>query len=274
MSIIERAYEITRSKRGTDLEHVSIVDIRIGRYLTAVTLSDESIGICSSFYDSDPFCQKPDRDFGDFSPLRIKGKMVKDLFESFCKVPALKSIRLAVLNALASANIESGNYLIIDDKDPIDLVDLSGERTITVVGAFPSYIRRISSTRNTLHVLELEEGRLQPEHRMYFRKAEDFASVFDKSDIIVITGQTLVNDTFDSLSKAIPESTKVILTGASGGLIPEALFENKIDIIGTLKITRPDLLFQVVQEGGIGYHLFEYCARKICILKPDEEPVK
>jgi len=33
----------------------------------------------------------------------------------------------------------------------------------------------------------------------------------------------------------------------------------------------PEILFSLVREGGTGYHLFEYCAQKICILKGDEK---
>jgi hypothetical protein len=38
-------------------------------------------------------------------------------------------------------------------------------------------------------------------------------------------------------------------------------------MIGASRITRPEILFEIVGEGGTGYHLFEYCAQKICILK-------
>ncbi|MBK7711175.1 MAG: hypothetical protein IPJ37_09670 [Bacteroidales bacterium] len=45
------------------------------------------------------------------------------------------------------------------------------------------------------------------------------------------------------------------------------MFENKVNIIGAVRITKPEVLFNIVSEGGTGYHLFEYCAQKICILK-------
>ena len=51
--------------------------------------------------------------------------------------------------------------------------------------------------------------------------------------------------------------------------MPDILFENKVSIIGAVKITKPEILFDIVGEGGKGFHLFEYCAKKICILKGD-----
>ena len=44
-------------------------------------------------------------------------------------------------------------------------------------------------------------------------------------------------------------------------------FEKGINIVGGTKITRPEILFNLVSEGGMGYHLFEYCACKTSILK-------
>jgi uncharacterized protein (DUF4213/DUF364 family) len=72
------------------------------------------------------------------------------------------------------------------------------------------------------------------------------------------------------LLSVISPGTQVIVTGPSSGIFPDILFENKVTVIGTIKITKPEILFDIVSEGGTGFHLFEYCAQKICILKGDE----
>ena len=92
-----------------------------------------------------------------------------------------------------------------------------------------------------------------------------------QSDIVIITGQTLVNNTIDDLLAVINPKSEVIVTGPSSGILPDLLFENKVSVIGTIRITKPEILFSLVREGGTGYHLFEYCAQKICILKGDEK---
>ncbi|NLA50007.1 MAG: Fis family transcriptional regulator, partial [Bacteroidales bacterium] len=43
-----------------------------------------------------------------------------------------------------------------------------------------------------------------------------------------------------------------------------------VSIVGGIRITRPEIVFNIVSEGGLGYHLFEYCAAKICILRENE----
>ncbi len=150
---------------------------------------------------------------------------------------------------------------------PIQLLDLSYGKTITIVGAFQSYIRKISETKNKLNVLELNENALTSDQRKFFVPAGEYNKVIPSSDIVIITGQTLVNRTIDELLAAVSPGTEVIVTGPSSGLLPDILFENKVTIIGTSRIIRPEILFDIVSEGGTGYHLFEYCAQKICILK-------
>ena len=72
---------------------------------------------------------------------------------------------------------------------------------------------------------------------------------------------------------AISPGSQVIVTGPSVSIIPDILFENKVSIIGASIITKPEMLFDIVSDGGTGFHLFEYCARKICILKDDQTQV-
>jgi uncharacterized protein (DUF4213/DUF364 family) len=79
-----------------------------------------------------------------------------------------------------------------------------------------------------------------------------------------------VNGTIDDLLSNVSAASQVIVTGPSGSIIPDILFKNSVSIVGAIRITRPDVLFDLVCEGGTGYHLFEYCAKKISILKNDE----
>jgi uncharacterized protein (DUF4213/DUF364 family) len=138
---------------------------------------------------------------------------------------------------------------------------------VTIVGAFHSYIRRIEATGNKLHVLELSENAMSEEHRKYFVPAEEYKTVIPVSDIIIITGQTLVNSTIDDLLSVVPDNAQVVVSGPTVSIIPDVLFERGVTIIGAMRITNPEVMFDVISQGGTGYHLFEYCARKISILK-------
>jgi uncharacterized protein len=267
--IIEQTYDLLKNSYKNQIEQLTISDVRIGIYLTAVRLSDNSIGTSATLADDQSFCAKSNRDFGDFTPLKIRGQKVLDILETKKETGILSSLRIAVLNAISSKIISSGNYRIIEDLDPIQLVDLASRKTITIVGAFHSYIRKISDTANKLFVLERNEEALTLEYKKFFVPAEEYKTILPVSDII-ITGQTLVNKTIDDLLLAISPGTQVIVTGPSASIIPDILFENKVSIIGASRITKPEILFDIVSDGGTGFHLFEYCACKICILKDDQ----
>jgi len=268
--IIDQTYIQLKKIYGNKLEELIISDVKIGLYLTAIRLSDESIGTSSTLTEENPVCAKGKRDFGDFTPLKIKGKRVLDILDTKKESNIISSLKTAVLNAVSSKVISSGKYKIIENCDPIQLLDLNSRKTITIVGAFQSYIRKISETENKLFVLELSENALGQEQKMLYVPASEYRKILPASDIVIITGQTLVNKTIDDLLSVISPGTQVIVTGPSSGILPDILFENKVSIIGAVKITKPEILFDLVNEGGTGFHLFEYCAQKICILKGDE----
>ncbi|HLP72877.1 MAG TPA: DUF364 domain-containing protein [Bacteroidales bacterium] len=268
--ILDRTYELLRTTYRKDLESLAIADVRVGLFMTAVQLSDGSFGIASSLEDQHPFCSKEDRDFGEFTPLKIKGRKIMDLFNDGKDSNLHSSLKTASLNAFSSKIISSGKYRVIPNCDPIQLLNLTGNMTITIVGAFQSYIRKIAQTGSRLNVLELNEKALQPEQRKFYVPAEKYREVIPESDVLIITGQTLVNNTIDALLSPVKKGTKVIVTGPSGSILPDILFEHGVSMTGASKITNPELAFEIISQGGLGYHLFEYCAQKICILGPDE----
>jgi uncharacterized protein (DUF4213/DUF364 family) len=272
--IIEQTYNLLKSIYKGRIADLTISDVRIGIYLTAVRLSDGSIGTSATVDDDQPFCSKNNRDFGDFTPLRIRGQKVPDILGTGKDTGTLLSLKMAVLNAVSSTLVTAGFYSIIEDCDPIQLVDLDSRKTITVVGAFHSYIRKISDTGNKLFVLEKNVEALGQEYRKFYVPAAEYKSILPDSDIVIITGQTLVNRTIDELLGTISPGTKVIVTGPSSNLLPDILFRNKVNIIGAVRITKPEILFDIVSEGGAGFHLFEYCARKICILNGNQSQIK
>jgi uncharacterized protein len=268
--IIEKTYNLLLRKYKHRFENLIISDIRIGLHLTVVSLSDGSTGTSATLIENDHFRAKSRRDFGEFTPLNIRGRKVLDLLETKKESGLILSLKGAVLNAISSGIISSGEYRIIENCDPVQLVDINADKTVTIVGAFQSYIRKISESKNRLFVLEMNENALDDEQSKFFVPANEYRRVLPDSDIVIITGQTLVNRTIDDLLDAISPGTQVIVTGPSGSIIPDILFENKVSIVGSMRITHPEILFDIVGEGGTGYHLFEYYAEKICILKGDE----
>ncbi len=269
--IIDQTYNLVKAGFNGGIENLTIKDVRIGLLLAAVRLSDDSYGVASVLTDRHPDCTNENRDYGDFTPLKIKGQKVSYLFEMRKESNVILTLKIAVLNAISSNLISSAKYKILNNCDPIDLVDLGSRKTITIVGAFHSYIRKISETKNRLYVLELNENAMGQDEMQFYVPADEYLKVLPQSDIVIITGLTLVNNTIDGLLSAIPGKAEVIVVGPSSSIIPDILFENKVSIIGATQITKPEILFDIVSEAAAGYHLFKYCAQKICILKNNDK---
>lgn len=249
-----------------DKLNLYIKDLRVGLYVTTVKLSDGTLGLASSLEDSNIHCDKKMRDFTDFTPLRIIGKTLDELFKTTKQNSLISSLRIAAFNAIATGLRISNNYKILYNTDPVDLINLEGNNNITIVGAFHNIIDKINKSNSNLKVLELDRSVMLERHLKYFYEAEKYKEILPDSEIIIITGLTLVNNTFDDLLEYCNPSAKIIIVGPSAGLIPEVMFAKGVNIIAATEIENHDLVFDLVSQGAAAYHLFEYCASKICLI--------
>jgi uncharacterized protein len=264
--ILKETYDLLRTKYIDQIENLLVTDVRIGLFLTAIRLSSGSCGIAGNLKVDMIHGDKQNRDFGEYAPTRIRGNKVMDLIETEKKTPVISTLKLAALNAVSSQIMVKSGYKIHENMDPVDLLDLESARTITLVGGFQSYIRKISGTSAQLYVLEFDKNALKEDQQRFFVPAENYVDLLPQSDIVIITGLTLVNNTIDGLLQAVKPGAQVVVTGPSANIIPDVLFHNNVTMIGATRILDPDLLFTVVGEAGAGYHLFERCAQKITIL--------
>ncbi len=265
--ILEETCDLLRTAHAGDFGKLTVSDVRVGLHMTAVKLSDGSTGIASTLRSTAPPPRPDKRDFGDFTPGQIRGRSVLALLEYEKRTALADTLRIAVLNALSASRIRSGNYRIEEGTDPIDLADLTPGRSVAMVGAFQSYIRRIAAAGCRLQVLEMDLSIFHDDDLKYFVPAEEYRTVLPKADTVIITGLTLLNGTIDGLLQAVTPGAQVIVTGPSGSILPDVLFRHGVSIVGATQVTDPELAFEVVGQGGAGYHLFRYGARKICILR-------
>ena len=104
------------------------------------------------------------------------------------------------------------------------------------------------------------------EYRHYYVPAEHSEQALAHSDSVIITGASLANNTLDKMLGVISEKTQVIVVGPTSSLLPDVLFNHGVDIIGATRITDADKMLELVAEGAAGFHLFQSCAAKICIV--------
>ncbi len=265
--IIEETSEVIKTRYGQRLNAVTIEKLVAGVYLTAVKLSSGYSGLASNDLNSADNCtHSRKRGFGDFTPGHFRRQKVTDLFSLPEPTCFIKTIQLAVMNALSAELLEESDHRVIENLDPMELIDLSEKKQVCVVGAFLSYIKKVAESNCTLKIIELNEHAIPEEYRQYYVPSELAEDVIVKSDIVIITGASLANDTLDTLLEIIPAETKVILVGPTSGLLPDVLFARGVDIVGTTRITDSTKMMELVAEGAAGFHLFNYCATKICIV--------
>lgn len=267
--ILQATWQKLAQKYQGQTEQLKIADMRFGPYLCAVKLSNGTFGISSVIEDSQIHCDKKHRDFGEFTPLQIVGKTIGELFETEKNTATVIMLRLACMNALSSAELNSKRYDVLPDTDPFDLLSIDTSSKVIIVGAFHTYIEKCVKLGCDLGVLELDQEALNPDHRHLYIPAADYHKVIPGTDILIVTGLTLVNDTLEDILQVVEEKTQVVVTGPSSSLLPDVLFENKVDIIGGVRITDPERLLDLVGQGAAGYHLFRYCAEKISIRNAD-----
>lgn len=265
--IIEDTFELIKSTYGQRLNTVTIEKLIAGVYLTAVKLSSGYCGLASNDLNSSDNCtHSRNRGFGDFTPGHFKGLKAADLFAIPAPTCFIKTLQLAVMNALSAELIAESKFRIIENLDPIELIDLSEKKQVSVVGAFLSYIKKVAESNSVLKIIELNENAVPEEYRQYFVPSLLSENVISQSDVVIITGSSLANNTLDKLMEVVPAKARVILVGPTSGLIPDVLFSRGVDIIGATRITDSDKMMELVAEGAAGFHLFQSCATKICIV--------
>jgi len=264
--MINRAIEILKNKYKVNFSEITISEIEIGVYMTGIKLSDNSYGVAGTNISHDSQCYRDKRDYDIFSTNNIIGQNLNDLFYIQKSTKIIDGLKVAALNALSSKIINTNNYNITENTDPIELLDLSNFHNITVVGAFQSYIRKLKIANKNFKVLELDKEALKIEDYKYYAPADTYVDVFASSDLIIITGSTLVNNTLENILDNIPNTATVIVTGPSGSIVPDVLFEKGVDIIGATKIIDSNLMMKLVAQAATGFHFFKHnCAQKICV---------
>jgi uncharacterized protein (DUF4213/DUF364 family) len=259
--------QILRNKYQVDLQSILIEEVRIGVFETAIKLSNGTYGLATTLVDTNDQCARIRRDASPFTTGNITGQNLNDLFFNANSSSMVETMKVAALNAISSNVLNESNYSIRYNCDPYSLLDLSGAKTISIIGAFKTYIEKLADTYHKWYVVEMNKDALSEQYHDHFIPSTRANDVLPQSDVIIITGFTLVNNTFKDLLPMIPEKCQVALVGPSCSFIPDILFKNKVDIIGSIKLTDPQKVFKLTGESACGFHYFKNnCAEKICLV--------
>jgi uncharacterized protein (DUF4213/DUF364 family) len=143
------------------------------------------------------------------------------------------SLGLAALNSLIEPRGDPGNGLD-------EVLRIAADRTVTVVGRFPSN-ERVAEAAAEAHFLEMEPERGE-------LPAPAAEEVIPRSDIVVITATALINKTLPRLLELGRDGTVVVL-GPSTPL-NDVLFDHGASALAGIRVADADTLVARLMQGA------------------------
>ncbi len=127
------------------------------------------------------------------------------------------------------------------------IIDEGKNKKITMVGKFPK-IPEIRSVSKELWVLESDTTLLNPKNGIITESAAEY--VIPESDIIVITGSTIINKALERyLRLANHEDAYTIILGPSTPM-SDVLFDYGADMLAGVEIIDPKTILRKISQSG------------------------
>jgi uncharacterized protein (DUF4213/DUF364 family) len=271
-SVIIETIDIIQAKSPTPLQEVFVDDLVIGIFFTGVKLSTGSAGVAFT-----PIGEIPEAVCCPTAAARmpqagnLEGRSVSEILKYSTDANILKSaIGVATLNAVSQWIIESTHgteFQMVKEVDGFDLLEIQPKETISLIGAFGPYIRRLKTMGNPFFIVEKNPQTLKPDEMKYFKTESEMAPTFEKSDVIIITGTAIVNHTIDTILSFIANEKRIAIIGPTASMTPDAFFSRGVNVMAGVRILDSNLMIKILKQGGSAYHLLKECSEKIAFLK-------
>ncbi|MCC7206563.1 MAG: DUF364 domain-containing protein [Anaerolineae bacterium] len=208
-------------------------DVRVGLYWTAV--HGPRLGLAATLSDR-ACCFAADVDGAGYLHRRTVNELALLLRDMH---PLARSIGLAALNALIAATVDECSGSETNARDV--LLERGRGKTVVTVGHFP-FTDALRNVAARLWVLELDPG--PGDH-----PAEAAPDLIPQADVIGLTASTLMNGTFDALSRLFPPDALVVMLGPSTPLSP-VLFDHGVHMLGGALVDDPAAVLHFVGQGA------------------------
>ena len=270
-SVIAETTDIIKEKSPIPLEEIWVEDLVIGIFFTGVKLSTGHAGVAFT-----PIGEIPEAVCCPTSAARMplaggfEGSPVSEITKYSLDPNVLKSaIGVATLNAVSQLIAESTSgapYEMVIDRDGFNLLDIKSHETVSLIGAFGPYIRRLKMMENPFFIIEKNSQTLRLDEMKYFKPESEMREALEKSGVVIMTGTSIVNHTIDPILSILKNGIRAAIIGPTASLIPEAFFRRGVDVMAGAQITNPDLMIKILKQGGSAYHLLRECSRKIAFV--------
>ena len=274
MRVVEETNRILREKASPILDRVTIDDLVLGIFFTGVKLSTGHGGVAFT-----PIGEIPEAVCCPTTAARmpragsLTGISVWDCLPLASDKNVLKSaIGVAAINGITSLLLESGIRFegeIVIGEDGFDLLKIEPTETISLIGAFGPYIRRLKRMGNPFFIVEKNPLALREEEKPFYKPESQMAQALKRSDVVIITGTAIVNQTVDLILSNLRKESRVAIIGPTASMWPEAFFRRGIQVMAGIRIQNPDKMIRILKEGGSAYHLLHECSEKIAFVRKD-----
>jgi uncharacterized protein (DUF4213/DUF364 family) len=253
VEIAQRTIELTQPSTNLPVKNVVL-----GLLYSGVQLENSTLGVSYTLTDRR-------NDLNAYHQLLQKGflseKSLKELID-FCSsnYAILRTIGVAALNSLSQAHID---FTTATDQDVSDLLDLTSNSLVGMVGNIHPITRYLSKKNVSLRILD----EFNPVTRV--KNIIPASKVSDLEDVnhILISGSALVFDSLDEIIKLLPRiSGHKVLVGPSAQVLPEVAFQLGFSLVGSSKIIDTEKTLRVLQQGG-GYRFFKKYTEKYSFVK-------
>ena len=247
-------------KELDDISDVRIEDVRVGLVYTGVLISTGHGGLAYTPIHEYSGC--PSLSIaGEISGSPASDVMMMALSRNLIKA----SIGVATINALSQLAFEiHPERYIFSNIDVLDLIR-RGDR-ISMIGYFGPLIPKILKRTREVYVFE---KRRVSDNRVIFVSPSDMPRITGSSDVILISGSTLVNKTINEILRFTGEAREIVLLGPTASVIPHPLFKRGVTAVMGVRIKDPRAMLKVISEAGGTRQILATCAEKISFLKRD-----
>ena len=273
MSVIAETIGIIKEKSPAPLEEIWIDDLVIGIFFTGVKLSTGHAGCAFT-----PIGEIPEAVCCPTTAARmpqagiLEGKPVSEIIPYTLDPNVVKSaMGVATLNALSQLILESANgkeYEMIRDRDGFNLLNIQPHETVSLIGAFGPYIRRLKMMGNPFFIIEKNPQTLRLDEMKHFKPESEMRDAIEKSSVVVSTGTSIVNHTVDHILSLLRNGIRAAIIGPTASMIPDAFFKRGVHVMAGIEIQKPDTMIKILKQGGSGYHLMKACGEKIAFVHP------
>jgi uncharacterized protein (DUF4213/DUF364 family) len=271
-SVVAETIDFIREKSPVPLEEIWIDDLVVGIFFTGVKLSTGHAGCAFT-----PIGEIPEAVCCPTTAARmpqageLEGTPISEIIKySFDPNVVKSAIGVATLNAVSQLILESANgkeYEMIRDRDGFNLLSIQPHETVSLIGAFGPYIRRLKMMGNPFFIIEKNSQTLRLDEMKHFKPESEMRDTLEKSRVAILTGTSIVNHTIDHILSLLRNGIRAAIIGPTASMIPDAFFKRGIHVIAGIEIQKPDTMIKILKQGGSGYHLMKECGEKTAFVK-------